>query len=368
MTAEVATAAPGSPRPKRRKTLIIVAAALLITAGAVWSVVAVSGRGGDESEATGPQIQTSEIVSGTLSGSTQVTGVLSYAEPRTLEAHTGGTLTWLPDPGTTVDFGEALWHVDATPTSLLRGDTPAYRDLREGVTPGADVFALERALAGLGHFPGEPDDVFDWWTTVAILSWQAATGEAETGEIVLGDIVFADAPLRIGEAAVTVGQQLAPGSPVVDVTTATQEVRVQLKLAQQQLAEIGGEVTIDLPGGVTLTGSVTAIGVPTETQGASGDAETVIPVTITLAGGSDTAGLQQASVTVGFPSDSHEDVLSVPVDALIAIDAQTFGVELVHADGSTERVPVDTGVFVSGRVEISGPELAAGMDVAVPTV
>ena len=69
---------------------------------------------------------------------------------------------------------------------------------------------------------------------------------------------------------------------------------------------------------------------------------------------------------MGLPSEKRENVLSVPVGALVALSPEQFGVEVVQADNTTQRVPVTTGLFAAGRVEISGEGLAEGQRVVVP--
>ena len=92
----------------------------------------------------------------------------------------------------------------------------------------------------------------------------------------------------------------------------------------------------------------------------------VIPVTIVPDDASVTADFQEVSVTVGLPSEKRENVLSVPVGALVALSPEQFGVEVVQDDNTTTRVPVTTGLFAAGRVEISGEGLAEGQRVVVP--
>ena len=366
MTAE--TPEQNTSSKPRRRTLILIAAAVLVTAVAVWSVIFVSGRNAEPETGGGPTISTDTIVLGTLEGTTQVTGTLEYAGTRELQSPATGTVTWLPGTGSAIAFGDRLFEIDAEPTFLLRGGAPAWREFGAGMTDGADVTALEGALADLGFFAGEPDATFDWDTTAAILAWQADTEQPETGTLSLGRVVFATDELRLDVGEAVAGQQTIAGEPLVTATLTTQEVTAQLKLHQQQLAAPETEVTIDLPGGTRTEGSVVSVGLPTEQQGASGETETVIPVTIALRDAEAVAGLQQASVTIGFASETREDVLSVPVDALLALDADTFGVEIVRSDGTTERVAVTTGLFASGRVEIAGDAISEGMHVVVPSI
>ena len=55
----------------------------------------------------------------------------------------------------------------------------------------------------------------------------------------------------------------------------------------------------------------------------------------------------------------------MPITALLARPEGGFAVELV-ADGTSALVPVDTGLFAAGRVEINGEGVAEGMRVGVP--
>jgi hypothetical protein len=72
-----------------------------------------------------------------------------------------------------------------------------------------------------------------------------------------------------------------------------------------------------------------------------------------------------ASVDVTFTAAERKDVLTVPVAALLALHEGGFGVEVV--DAATSRyVPVRTGLFSSGWVEISGDAITAGTTVGVP--
>jgi hypothetical protein len=58
-------------------------------------------------------------------------------------------------------------------------------------------------------------------------------------------------------------------------------------------------------------------------------------------------------------------VLAVPISALVALAGGGYGVELVDAK-SSRVVPVSTGLFANGNVEISGKDIAEGAAVRVP--
>uniref|UniRef100_UPI003CCBC7C5 hypothetical protein n=1 Tax=Dermabacter hominis TaxID=36740 RepID=UPI003CCBC7C5 len=73
-----------------------------------------------------------------------------------------------------------------------------------------------------------------------------------------------------------------------------------------------------------------------------------------------------ASVSLGLPSETRTDVLSVPLSALVTLSADQFGVEVVDESGKIRRVPVTVGLFAGDRVEVSGDEIAEGQRVVVP--
>jgi multidrug efflux pump subunit AcrA (membrane-fusion protein) len=150
------------------------------------------------------------------------------------------------------------------------------------------------------------------------------------------------------------------------VTGTIQVVSMDLRLDDQRLAVFGSVVTVRLPGCKETTGKITSVGTPTETKDTTGQAKTVIPVVVSLDSTKEAAAFQEAAVTVDIPSERRKDVLSVPVGALIAITPQQFGIEVVGSDGTTYQVPVTTGLFAGGRVEISGDDVEAGQRVVVP--
>ena len=77
--------------------------------------------------------------------------------------------------------------------------------------------------------------------------------------------------------------------------------------------------------------------------------------------------LDQAPVQVAITSQEDRHVLAVPVSALLARPGGGYAIQ-VRRGASTQLVAVTTGLFddVAGRVEISAPNLRAGMRVVVP--
>ena len=71
------------------------------------------------------------------------------------------------------------------------------------------------------------------------------------------------------------------------------------------------------------------------------------------------------SVVTDQPWDVRADVLAVPVQALVALAEGGYGLEVV--DGSSTRyLPVRTGLFAAGRVEVAGEGLREGLTVGMP--
>lgn len=308
---------------------------------------------------------TAKIELGTLTGNKTVSGVLDFAATRDLQAGAGGTVTHLPEPGSQIGQGGELYRIDNVPAFLFHGQLPAWRTFEQGMDDGPDVQQLETALQALGFFGGEPDQHFRWGTVEAIYAWQEATGQEQTGRIDLGRIVFSPTDLRVGELKVAVGDTTGPDTVLYRVSGLDKQIQADVKLADQKLAAPGVIVQVHLPDGSTTPGTITSVGQVIE-RDSNGSKTQVIPIVVVLDDPAAADGLQRANVTLDIPSETREDVLSVPVDALIALPGGGFGVEIVHPDGTTEQVPVEAGLYAGGRVEVSGDGIEPDLDVVVP--
>ncbi len=93
----------------------------------------------------------------------------------------------------------------------------------------------------------------------------------------------------------------------------------------------------------------------------SGSGSSTVPVTIVLNKPAKGGGLDQASVSVNFVQSKARHVLSVPVTALLATSGSSFAVQ--EASSPHKLIPVQTGLFAAGYVEISGPGIYPGLQV-----
>jgi peptidoglycan hydrolase-like protein with peptidoglycan-binding domain len=79
-----------------------------------------------------------------------------------------------------VQEGQALAEVNGRPVLVLQGDTPAFREIRAGMT-GTDVKQIQAALARLGFDPHAVDGVFGPGTQKALADWYGSLGYPAVG-------------------------------------------------------------------------------------------------------------------------------------------------------------------------------------------
>lgn len=284
-------------------------------------------------------------------------GTLGYGDPVPVRATGTGTLTWIAPEGSSVMRNEPLFKVDELPVVALYGPVPMYRTLGNGVG-GADVRQLQENLVELGYAEFAVDGIYTQATTTAVLAWQADLGLAPTGMVEPGQVVFIPGPARIAEHVAGVGDLLSSDSaPILTYTDSTRLATVALNVIDQALAVEGGAVTVTLPDERTVEGVIAEVGtVVTEEE---------IEVTVTIADQAALGTLAAAPVDVDFVSATREDVLAVPVAALLALAEGGYGVEIIEGD-TTRIVAVKIGMFSGGQVEVSGEAIAEGMLVGVP--
>jgi multidrug efflux system membrane fusion protein len=365
-----------------RRRLLITGAAVVILGAAVAAFVLARGSASEEPAAnpTSPPA-TAKVTRTTLVDTKKVSGTLGYGDPAPISAAGTGTLTWIAPVGSKVERGEPLFKIDQRPVVALYGSLPLYRTLGGGAQ-GADVRQLERNLAALGYTSVTVDDTYTSATGAAVRSWQADLGLPLTGIVEPGQVVVTRQAVRIAghtaRVGDTVGGDSAEGrASVLSYTGTMRRVTVELEVANRTLAAEGRGVRVKVPGRRAVKGRISRVGTVVTAQGTTADAgatedgasvaasDPSVEVTVTIADQKALGALDAAPVDVDFVSAEREDVLTVPVAALLALVKGGFGVEVV--DGATTRiVPVKTGMFAAGQVEISGEGIAEGVTVGVP--
>ncbi|MEV5709881.1 peptidoglycan-binding protein [Actinoallomurus sp. NPDC052274] len=304
---------------------------------------------------------TARIERTTLVETQKVDGTLGYGTMHTLAGAGGhGVLTWLAAPGSVVSRGRSAYRVDDHPVPLLYGSLPLYRTLADG-TKGRDVLQFERNLQALGYTGFTVDKTYTAATAAAVKRWQKDLGLDQTGKVAPGSILIAPGALRVAERKAQIGDRAA--GPVLTYTGTTRQVDVALDVRYQRLAKKGATVSIELSGGGTTKGRITKVG-KVATAG-HGDDPTTVAVTVTVDDQGSLGSFDKAPVAVYLTSERHANVLAVPIEALLAQSDGGYGVQVVEG-GRVRTVPVETGAFTQGKVEISGSGLSEGMSVGVP--
>jgi peptidoglycan hydrolase-like protein with peptidoglycan-binding domain len=346
------------------------ALALLLLGCLVVGFLAWTPHGAEQSAAAAPSLSTARVTTGNLVSETRVPGTIQYADREAIASGLGGVVTELPAAGATLVAGSVAYRVDTRPVVVLGGSLPAWRDFASEMSDGDDVLQLEQNLTSFGFFTAEPDRRFTWDTNIAIRDWQKSLGLERTGVLERSMILFTDRDLRVDAVQTRVGSEVGPGTPVLQVSSVRQVVELNVKSADRAIAVVGAPVTVSLPTGVSVDGVVESVASPLSQPAAdgTGGSAVVLPVRVSIADQEPLAGLALAGVTVGFAGAAGEDVLTVPVDALVPIDDTRFAVELPRKDPEDERrlLPVTVGAFSSGVVAIAGDGIVDGLTVVVP--
>ncbi len=378
-----------------RRVVVVAALTGALVGGAVAGGVAVASSSGGNNGATGSsssgggRIATATVIRTNLSATVQVGGAIDYQGSYTIVARTGGgaTYTWLPRVGSVITENQRLYSLDNEPVPLLYGAIPAYRAFSAGMSDGADVRELTHDLIALAYGGGLSESShYSSATAAAVERWQRAHGVQASGTIALGQVVFEPGPIRVTSVAPSVGAA-ADGGTVLTATSTTPVVAVDLDVGDEYLVKPGDAVTVVLPNGIsTVGGRVQTVGSvatcpggggvglggggsagqsPCQSGGSGNVSAPTVPVTIALDHTPPGARLDQAPVNVNITTQRANDVLAVPVNALLALAGGGFGVEVVGGK-TTRLVGVTTGLYSNTLVQVSGSGVRAGMRVEVP--
>ena len=353
------TRQPENRAANRRGFIAGIITTLALAAGVVATFVLLSSDGQTQAATTDDDSAgSSESVAvrrGTLSSEREFNAAVSHGDPWSINTSANGTITEAHAVGTVVDFGEALAQIDDRPITLVEGDMPMYRELqrlntgrrdenglRLKLQTGDDVVQLQTFLIDAGFDADgklEADGTFDRTTEKAVKAWQEATGRSPTGRVDSNQLVFEPEPVRINRS-IRVGDNFAG----IEVTAPEPMVLVDTSTRDRSALPVGTTVGVDV-GGSQVAGTVVS-----QEQVDGSDGSRVWRTTITAT----SAGLADVSATVVTVTQIvADDVLLVPVAALLALSEGGFAVEV--PDGAATRlVRVELGEVLDGNAEIRG--------------
>jgi peptidoglycan hydrolase-like protein with peptidoglycan-binding domain len=383
-----------------------VLALALIVGGGWWLVRggALAGTGGPTATATDDAASTAQKTAAverqTLTVTEELDANLGYAGDYQVVGALNGTLTWAVAEGTVVTAGKRLYETNGRDRAILMyGTRPAWRTLEAGVDNGADILQLERNLKKLGY-TRSGDKINTHWdarTTAAVKRWQKASGLPVDGVVDLGEVVFLPEAIRVTSVEAALGTGVGPGGPLMTATSNRRVISLDLDTDDVDLLHAGTPVEVQLPDGTTVDATVATVATVAETStDQQGGTSTSLPVTITLDDPAAAGGLDQAPVTVTVVRATRENVLTVPVNALLALLGGGYAVEVVDAGTtggaggasagastdpsaspaassstsrgtSTHLVRVEPGLFDNGTVEVTATGLEPGDLVVVPS-
>lgn len=229
---------------------------------------------------------------------------------------------------------------------------------------GPDVLQLETALSSLGFDADgalEVDGSFDTATADAIKQLQEATGGEPDGFLGAAEVRFAASDVRVNEILADIGSSVQAATPVLGLSSIEKIVVLELPAVDQGVVTVGDTVIVELPDGTETPATVSSVS-ETARQGQAG---TVFRIEILLDDPTVAINYEQAPVDVTVVSDSVEDVIAVPVSALLALREGGYAIEVMESDGSTRLIAADPGFFADGYVEIEA-DVQPGDLVVVP--
>jgi peptidoglycan hydrolase-like protein with peptidoglycan-binding domain len=332
------------------------------------------------------------------------------------------------DVGERARFGDVLIEVSGRPIVLLRGELPAYRDLRPG-DEGPDVRQLQEALRELGLYAGAGSGEYGP-ATAAGVSRLYRTLARQPREIGVQEATSAQVAVR---AAVRAEQEAAIAADLAQSATGAQRratlralryAREDLALAQQELRTRQRESGPTLPASEVLfvpRGPVTVLalraglgervdGSPIQVAAGEPHVEASLPESaaalvkrgqaarVKLAGDAAARAATVTRLSRATPDSDQESLsedealaqlrlddppapaaVGTAVDVVIVtastgsevLTVPVTALRYTTASGATvqtrsgEVVDVEVGMVADGRAQVSAPDLRPGTDVRI---
>ena len=303
---------------------------------------------------------------------TEIDGTLGFGHVERLPNLSTGIITWLPQPGSVIDFGDVIYKIEDVPVILLSGTVPMFRNI-DATTPAAlDVVQLQTHFLEMGFTDSYPvtrsmhDLNEDRYVTdvkdAEIKDWQESVGVEPTGRVNKGQIVFRPEPIRVDAVTAQLGQ-VANGGSLIDVSGVSRVVTAQLGTDLNGLITVNDIVQVELPDGKLVEGKTTYVA-DTVTRLVQGQQETTyLEVVIELVGSG--TSFDQSPVTVKVEEILERGANAVPISSLLALAEGGYAVEVFESNGTVKLLGVELGTFHGNQVSISRG-LKPGQSVIVP--
>ncbi len=300
-------------------------------------------------------------------------------------ARAGDTVTSITTPGEAVSTGTPLYRNWGLPVAAIEGDPSAIpvldRELYVGVSAGADVRLLEQMLAANGFGADGAmvvDDTFDEASATAVLAWWQSIDPAITVEpidliVPVGSLVVVPGGLQLGAASVSDATLLEADATVLTLTSPARVVSTTAPIGDDTFA-LGAPIDVEFPDGTVSTGTVVEVGtVASSPTGTPGETPTVdisirvddIPASVD--------SFVSIPVTLRVVDTQIDDAFVVPTSALVALAEGGYALEIVTAPATagtpamTTLIAIEPTLYTDGFVVVTGDEVAAGLDVVVPS-
>lgn len=399
---------PGRSRSRRRLAVIVCVIATLSILGLGLGFARWSGRAAaadQKAEIVTPPATTT-VTKGDISSARTLSGTLGYGATRVITGSGNGVITWLPAAGTTITRGQRVYAVNDQPVPLFYGKIPLFRDLDTKGTVGRDVRMVSDNLRALGYevgrqpspgtvvtqsvpssadsagaspspaattdkapttAPTEPttrvvsrtvhdgEAVLTAALIKAIKAWQRHLELPASGELTVGSVLVLPAAVRVSALSAQVG---APATGELLSTTSTSKV-ITVLADQSEAATVdnGDHATVALSDGTTTPAKVTSVGTALQAQDGGDPSSPKLTITLVLDQPSKLKQVDSADLQVSFAAQTHKQVLTVPISALLAL--QEGGYALQTPAGAL--IAVKTGIFADGQAEVSGTDVTEGL-------
>ncbi|KUL31752.1 hypothetical protein ADL15_21495 [Actinoplanes awajinensis subsp. mycoplanecinus] len=399
-----AASRPSRSRSRRRLVGVVCVIAALSVLGLGLGFARWAGRAAAADQRAEPvtPTATTTVTRGDISTARTISGTLGYGATRVITGSGNGVITWLPAAGTTITRGQRVYAVNDQAVPLFYGRIPLFRDLDTRGTVGRDVRMVFNNLRALGYAvggqpspgtavttdapagapsPAAPTDKVPTITQphppskvitrtvhdgeavltaaliTAIKAWQRHLELPASGELTVGSVLVLPAAVRVSALSAQVG---APASG--ELLSATSTSKVITALADQSEAaavDNGDHATVALSDGTTAPATVTSVGTALQTPDGGDPSNPKLTITLVLDQPSKLKLVDSADLQVSFAAQTHKQVLTVPISALLAL--QEGGYALQTPAGAL--IAVKTGIFADGQVEVSGTGVDEGMTV-----